>query len=265
MRTAATVTCRSPVVDRRAPTAACSVADRRERAGGLRQPWHESAGDGGAGSSGAVAARTAARGGGAGGRRRRRGHGRRHGGAAGTAAGGTPAAAARRERRRGGAAGAGGGADQRRRRGAAADRRRAVDSGPCTAMFNFESGLPTGAMIDTGSQLAFQSIAARAAPTRFCGKARWRSRRCSAAPSGNSIKGEVLIPLPGAPRRSDQQDDHRPRRGRSRLQQRPQPRAGAEHAGRPRSFHADVPDPAAHRRVEDGMVTLPPTRARRRR
>ena len=72
-----------------------------------------------------------------------------------------------------------------------------VDGGACTAMFNFESGTH-GAMINAGVQLAFQSIARSGAYT-FCGNGALAITSMFSGTSGNSIKGEVLIPLPGAP------------------------------------------------------------------
>ena len=73
----------------------------------------------------------------------------------------------------------------------------AVSSGPCAATFNFESGMH-GAMINTGYQLAFQSIA-RSGTYTFCGAGALAITAIFSGTSGNTIKGEVLIPLPGAP------------------------------------------------------------------
>ena len=191
-------------------------AFRRGRAfARLRQPRHEAAGDGGAGAaapcgagaaggSGRVARRQRRR---HGGRRRRCRHSDGGSGGSGGTTGGSGAerdATARLHPHRsvdGGTTDAG------------------VDGGACPAMFNFETGIH-GAMVNAGVQLAFQSIA-RSAPTRSAATARWRSRRCSAAPRRNSIKGEVLIDrCRRAARRPDQQDDHRSRRRGSRLQRR---------------------------------------------
>ncbi len=171
-------------------------------------------GDGGAGNGGAVG--TAGRGGGGGGGRGgagggggevRGGGGGGSGGSGGSATGtaGTGSGTAGR----GGGGGSGGancsitpnndagtGTDAGVDGGAGTDAR--VDGGgACPAMFNFESGTH-GAMINTGSQLAFQSIA-RSGTYTFCGSGALAITSMFSGTSGNSIKGEVLIPLPGAP------------------------------------------------------------------
>jgi hypothetical protein len=81
--------------------------------------------------------------------------------------------------------------------GGATDAGAGVDGGACPAMFNFESGIH-GATINTGSQLAFQSIA-RSGTYTFCGNGALAITSMFSGTMGNSIKGEVLIPLPGAP------------------------------------------------------------------
>lgn len=72
-----------------------------------------------------------------------------------------------------------------------------ADGGTCATMFNFESGMH-GAMISTGAQLAFQSIA-RSGVYTFCGNGALAITSMFTGTSGNSIKGEVVIPLPGSP------------------------------------------------------------------
>jgi hypothetical protein len=89
----------------------------------------------------------------------------------------------------------GAGTDARVDGGAGTDAR--VDGGTCPAMFNFESGTH-GAMINTASQLAFQTIA-RSGTYTFCGTGALAITSMFSGTSGNSIKGEVLIPLPGSP------------------------------------------------------------------
>ena len=72
-----------------------------------------------------------------------------------------------------------------------------ADGGTCATMFNFESGIH-GATINTGSQLAFQSIA-RSGVYTFCGNGALAITSMFTGTMGTSIKGEVLIPLPGSP------------------------------------------------------------------
>ena len=73
-----------------------------------------------------------------------------------------------------------------------------VDGGACPAMFNFESG---NARRDDrhGLPARVRRCIARSGTYTFCGNGALAITSMFSGTSGNSIKGEVLIPLPGAP------------------------------------------------------------------
>ena len=130
------------------------------------------------------------------------------------------------------------GARRQRRRGAGWDRRRpdrrrghrraegaagncsvaATDGGAgggaCGTTFNFESGVQ-GAVIDAGS-IAFTNLESSGTFT-FCGAGALAVTALFSGPAAPP-PGRGADPLPSAPAGSDQQDDHRPCRRRSRLQ-----------------------------------------------
>ena len=72
----------------------------------------------------------------------------------------------------------------------------AATAGPCTAMFNFETNTE-GATINSGST-AFTAVAKSSAYT-FCGSGALAVTALFSGTSGVTTKGEVLIPIPGAP------------------------------------------------------------------
>lgn len=71
-----------------------------------------------------------------------------------------------------------------------------ASGGACGATFNFETDVQ-GATINTGSS-AFQGVAKSSAFT-FCGSGALAITSMFSGTSGTTIKGEVLINLPGAP------------------------------------------------------------------
>ena len=156
---------------------------------GMKAPGEVDAGNGGA--VGAAGRGGGGRGGGGGGMAGSGGTGGSGGSATGTAGTGGSAAAGR--------GGNGGSAScnitPNNDAGTGSDA--GVDGGACSATFNFES-TTHGAMINTGSQMAFQTIARSGAYT-FCGNGALAITSMFSGTSGNSIKGEVIIPLPGAP------------------------------------------------------------------
>ena len=85
--------------------------------------------------------------------------------------------------------------------------------GACSTMFNFETGAQ-GAVINAGST-AFTSLM-KSGTFTFCGAGALAINALFSGTSGPTTKGEVLINLPGAPRRPDRQDDHGACRRRSR-------------------------------------------------
>ncbi len=121
-------------------------------------------------------------------------------------------------------------------------------AGPCGSMFNFDSG-PQGAMINAGST-AFTSIASSGTFT-FCGAGALALTALYSGTSGPTIKGEVLIILPGAPVDLTGQDDHGTRSCGSWMQLRPLPVARREHAGRPAVLQPFGSDPPSHQHLED--------------
>ena len=141
------------------------------------------AGNGAGGRGGGVAGNgTGGRGGAAG----TGGRGGTAGGAGGTAGGSAGSGG------RGGASGGGG--QTTVDAGCAGPGDAAVAPGPCTATFNFESGLQ-GAML--GAQAAFQTPISSNAQG-YCGKSLAIPAMFSGT-SGITSKGEILIPLSGAP------------------------------------------------------------------
>ena len=148
-------------------------------------------GDGGAGNGGAVGGAGRGGGGGQGGPGGAGGVGGGIGGIGGIGGGAGTAAGS------GGRGGGAGGASCNIVPNDGGTTDAGVDGGTCTAMFNFESGTHN-AMINTSSQLAFQNIA-RSGTYTFCGNGALAITAMFSGTSGNGIKGEVVIPLPGAP------------------------------------------------------------------
>jgi len=72
----------------------------------------------------------------------------------------------------------------------------AATGGPCGAVFNFETDTQN-AMINTGS-MAFMSLSKSSAFT-YCGSGALAIAAKFSGTQGATIKGEVLLPLPGAP------------------------------------------------------------------
>ncbi len=120
-------------------------------------------------------------------------------GSAGTAGRGGSGAAGRGGAGGGGATGTGGTgrSDHRDRRHLQRRRRgRRAGGGACGAMFNFETD-NEGATINAGST-AFTAIM-RSTATSYCGSGALAITALFSGTSGTTTKGEVLIPLPGAP------------------------------------------------------------------